>query len=185
MGLELNTNGSFIKVIGKAGVGGIVRKRNGQMIRVFVAPIQFCTNNYFEGRAALIVISGCSLQLLHSILEMDSLVLVNMILGSIILPESFKEICKKSNKYNGSGKEHPSARPGYVKLNCDGCSKDNTGPCGGRGIIGDDKGHFVNLYNVTTRYKTNNMAETVALSIGIEWCIQQGSRKLKLNVTPN
>ncbi|PHT82963.1 hypothetical protein T459_11406 [Capsicum annuum] len=75
--------------------------------------------------------------------------------------------------------------PGYVKLNCDGCSKDNTGPCGGRGIIGDDKGHFVNLYNVTTRYKTNNMAETVALSIGIEWCIQQGSRKLKLNVTPN
>ncbi|KAF3620553.1 hypothetical protein FXO38_32293 [Capsicum annuum] len=54
MGLELNTNGSFIKVIGKAGAGGIVRKRNGQMIMVFVAPIQFCTNNYFEARAALI-----------------------------------------------------------------------------------------------------------------------------------
>ncbi|PHU19048.1 hypothetical protein BC332_10199 [Capsicum chinense] len=115
MGIELNTNGSFIKVIGKAGAGSIVRKRNGQMIMVFVAPIQFCTNNYFEARAALI-------DIFHG---------------------AAYSYCSVFLKWT---------RPGYVKLNCDGCSKDNTGPCGGGGIIGDDKGHLVNLYNVTTSF---------------------------------
>lgn len=34
--------------------------------------------------------------------------------------------------------------------NCDGCSKDNLGPCSGGGIIRDDKGRLVNAYNATT-----------------------------------
>ncbi|KAH0643517.1 hypothetical protein KY290_035017 [Solanum tuberosum] len=49
----LNTDGSYKKSIGKAGAGGIVRKRNGDTIMAFANPLQFSTNNFSEARTVL------------------------------------------------------------------------------------------------------------------------------------
>ncbi|MCE3050907.1 hypothetical protein HAX54_048401, partial [Datura stramonium] len=54
---KLNTDGSYIKNQDKAGAGGIVRNRTGNMIMAFLYPTQFFTNNYSEAQVALIGIS--------------------------------------------------------------------------------------------------------------------------------
>ncbi|KAF3638683.1 hypothetical protein FXO38_23111 [Capsicum annuum] len=50
---KLNTDGSNIANQGRAGAGGVVRNRDGQMLMAFAAPVQFLTNNYSETQAAL------------------------------------------------------------------------------------------------------------------------------------
>ncbi|KAH0686197.1 hypothetical protein KY289_016965 [Solanum tuberosum] len=54
---KLNTDGSFMKVLNKAGDGGIVRNKNGDLVMAFAYPVHFCTNNFSEAYAALIGIS--------------------------------------------------------------------------------------------------------------------------------
>jgi len=45
-----------------------------------------------------------------------------------------------------------------MKLNSDGCSKGNSGPSGGCGVVRDQSGMFVHAYAISLGIKTNNMA---------------------------
>ncbi|WMV20051.1 hypothetical protein MTR67_013436 [Solanum verrucosum] len=56
---KINTDGSYMINQNKAGAGGIVRNRIGEMIMAFAYPTHFCTNNFSEPHAALIGISWC------------------------------------------------------------------------------------------------------------------------------
>ncbi|XP_070031824.1 uncharacterized protein [Nicotiana tomentosiformis] len=79
---KLNTDGSYMESINKAGAGGIVRKRTGQLVMAFASPIQFSTNNYSEVQAALQgTLWCCDQNCFNYILELDSMLVVNMILG--------------------------------------------------------------------------------------------------------
>ncbi|KAK6796411.1 hypothetical protein RDI58_004112 [Solanum bulbocastanum] len=57
--LILNTDGSYMISLGRAGVGGIVRRRNGNMVIAFAKPIHFSTNNFSKACAAFLRISWC------------------------------------------------------------------------------------------------------------------------------
>lgn len=84
---KLNTDGSFNSEEGKAGAGGIVRKRNGHMVMAFATPVHFYTNNYSEVKAALHGVQWCITRNPRKlILELDSLLVVNMILGKCKIP---------------------------------------------------------------------------------------------------
>lgn len=73
--------------INKAGAGGIVRKRTGQLVMAFASPIQFSTNNYSEVQAALQgTLWCCGQNCFNFILELDSMLVVNMILGKYKAP---------------------------------------------------------------------------------------------------
>ncbi|OIT31215.1 hypothetical protein A4A49_62182 [Nicotiana attenuata] len=89
---KINTDGSFSANTGKAGIGGVVRKRNGQMIMAFSAPVHFLTNNYSEVQAALFAILWCcDHNCQELILELETLLVVNMILGKYNTPWRLKE----------------------------------------------------------------------------------------------
>ncbi|XP_060188598.1 uncharacterized protein LOC132617573 [Lycium barbarum] len=71
----------------KAGAGGIVRNRIGNMIMAFSYPSQFYTNNYSEAQAALIGISWCVNQQFEALeVELDSLLVVQMLNGTLKPP---------------------------------------------------------------------------------------------------
>ncbi|KAK4376083.1 hypothetical protein RND71_006760 [Anisodus tanguticus] len=60
-----------------AGIGGIVRKENGEMIMTFSKSINLSTNNACELQAALYGIEWChGNSNFHIILEMDSLMVI-------------------------------------------------------------------------------------------------------------
>ena len=74
---------SFIKENNKAGAGGIVRNKNGDLIMAFANPTQFYTNNFSEAHVALIGISWCCNNHIQNIeMELDSMIIVNMIKGN-------------------------------------------------------------------------------------------------------
>ncbi|KAK4353053.1 hypothetical protein RND71_028571 [Anisodus tanguticus] len=83
----LNTDGSYMLGTGKAGAGGIVRRRNGGMIMVFANPIHFSTNNFSEANAALFGINWCCDHGMSNFkVEFDSMLIVKMIKGEINSP---------------------------------------------------------------------------------------------------
>ncbi|XP_060170402.1 uncharacterized protein LOC132601318 [Lycium barbarum] len=88
---KLNTDGSYIADQGKAGAGGILRKSNGHMVMAFASPVHFTTNNYSETQAALQGIQWCLDHNFNNlILELDSLLVVNMILAKCKVPWKFQ-----------------------------------------------------------------------------------------------
>ncbi|XP_055803490.1 uncharacterized protein LOC129872556 [Solanum dulcamara] len=93
---KLNTNGSFIPSIGKVGIGGAVRTRNGQMVMAFASPIHLHTNNYS------VVLQGtlwcCNQHCYNFTLELDSLLMVKMILVLHNISWKLHEIVKKIQK---------------------------------------------------------------------------------------
>lgn len=84
---KLNTDGSFMAVQGRAGAGNIVRMINGHLVMAFATPIQFSTNNFSEAQAALQGTLWCCQQgFAELILELNSMLVVNMILGTTNIP---------------------------------------------------------------------------------------------------
>lgn len=85
---KLNTDGSSMEGSIKEGIGGIVRKGNGDMVMAYSKHIQFSTNISCELQAAYHGLKWHSEQ--HHppklILEMDSLVIVNMLRGQTSPP---------------------------------------------------------------------------------------------------
>ncbi|XP_070046188.1 uncharacterized protein [Nicotiana tomentosiformis] len=85
--LKINSDGSSNILKRRAGIGGIVRNRNGQLIVTYVQNVQFCTNNSVEVHAASCGMKLCKdLNFGNIILEMDSLIVVNMIKGKYKVP---------------------------------------------------------------------------------------------------
>ncbi|XP_075095190.1 uncharacterized protein LOC142173491 [Nicotiana tabacum] len=72
-------------------------------------------------------------------------------------------------------------RNGFVKINSDGCSKGNPGPAGGGSIVRNDQGKIIISYAAPLGCMTNNMAEAMALKIGIEWCRNVGITELEID----
>lgn len=102
---KLNTDGSYMINQGKAGAGGIVRNRNGQMIMAFAAPVEFLTNNYSETQAALQGLIWCCQQnFQHLTIELDSFFVVNMILSKCNTPwklqDDIAQIREKTHLHN-------------------------------------------------------------------------------------
>ncbi|OIS96191.1 hypothetical protein A4A49_09538 [Nicotiana attenuata] len=65
-----------------AGIGGVVRNRNGDLIMAFAKALHFCTNNQTEVQAALYALNWCKQNnMTNCILEMDSLMTINMMKG--------------------------------------------------------------------------------------------------------
>lgn len=58
--------------------------------------------------------------------------------------------------------------------------KRNPEVCGGGGIIRDNKGFSVAAFGAHLGINTINVAEALAMEIGIEWCVQNGHRNLEL-----
>lgn len=58
-----------------------------------------------------------------------------------------------------------------LKLNTDGCSKENPGSAGGGVILRDDKGQLIMAYATFFGECANNVAESHAILIGLRWCI--------------
>ncbi|OIT31712.1 hypothetical protein A4A49_20252 [Nicotiana attenuata] len=79
---KLNSDGSCMMMMGKAGAGGIVRRGNGDMVMAYANPIQFLTNKFSELQAALFGIIWCCEQQFNKLtVELDSLLVVQMIQG--------------------------------------------------------------------------------------------------------
>ncbi|XP_060195288.1 uncharacterized protein LOC132624540 [Lycium barbarum] len=69
---------------------------------------------------------------------------------------------------------------GCVKLNTDGCSKGNPGNNGGGGVIRNNRGFLIAAYGINFGITTNNVAEALAMKIGIDWCTQNGYKCLDI-----
>ncbi|XP_060203027.1 uncharacterized protein LOC132631469 [Lycium barbarum] len=69
---------------------------------------------------------------------------------------------------------------GWVKINSDGCSKGNPGLSGSGGVIRNHLGNLVMAYAMNLNIQTNNYAEAIALKSGIDWCINNGKRKVMI-----
>ncbi|XP_059294498.1 uncharacterized protein LOC132047475 [Lycium ferocissimum] len=78
--LKLNTDGSFNKSNGKAGLGGALRDENGQLVKASSIPIQCTNHNIAEARAALYGVNW-SIQNGHTnlVIELDSMVITEML----------------------------------------------------------------------------------------------------------
>ncbi|KAF5473311.1 hypothetical protein F2P56_009932 [Juglans regia] len=61
-------------------------------------------------------------------------------------------------------------KPGWVKLNVDGCSLGNPGPSGAGGIIRDDKGDLICRFAEVSGHNSNNYAELMGLLHGLREC---------------
>ncbi|XP_060178282.1 uncharacterized protein LOC132608243 [Lycium barbarum] len=79
--IKINTDGSFDKRNGKAGIGGVVRNENGDFIFAFSIPVQARSSNQAEAIAARFGVDWC-IQHGHSNiqLELDSLLVTNMLI---------------------------------------------------------------------------------------------------------
>lgn len=80
--VKINTDGSSNITKRTAGIGGVVRNRNGDLIMAFAKAFHFCTNNQTEVQAALYALNWCRQNnMTNCILEMDSLMTINMMKG--------------------------------------------------------------------------------------------------------
>ncbi|XP_070034378.1 uncharacterized protein [Nicotiana tomentosiformis] len=78
--IKINIDESINKTMKTAGIGSVVRNRNGELITAFAKALQFYTNNQSEVQAALHALQWCKNNNIHNvILEMDSLMVVNII----------------------------------------------------------------------------------------------------------
>lgn len=68
------------------------------------------------------------------------------------------------------------------KLNTDGSALRNPGKIGGGGILRDSLGDIIYAFAIPLGSGTNNLAETLAASHGIYWCLQHGYKKISLEV---
>lgn len=71
-------------------------------------------------------------------------------------------------------------KPGFIKLNIDGCSKGNPGPSGAGGIIRNEQGQMIIAFAMPLGNMSNNLAEAPALKNGIELCISKGIKNLEV-----
>ncbi|XP_018623707.1 putative ribonuclease H protein At1g65750 [Nicotiana tomentosiformis] len=78
--LKLNTDVSSNVMKRVAGIADIVRDSSGKLVMAYAKALHFCTNNTTETQAALF---GIAFNRIHNvILEIDSLLIVNMLNGS-------------------------------------------------------------------------------------------------------
>lgn len=62
-----------------AGIGGVVRNINGELIMAFVKALQFCTNNQSEVQVALHALQWYKNSSIHNVIvKMDSLMVMNI-----------------------------------------------------------------------------------------------------------
>ncbi|XP_060210726.1 uncharacterized protein LOC132637688 [Lycium barbarum] len=78
--IKVNTDGSYLIDSGKAGIGGIVRNSQGELIMAFSKSVQSSINNSAEALAAEFGVKWCYHQgYTNFTLELDSMVIANMI----------------------------------------------------------------------------------------------------------
>ncbi|XP_060200109.1 uncharacterized protein LOC132628341 [Lycium barbarum] len=95
----LNTGGSCYPSLTRAGAGGIIRKRNGDMVMAFAKPLQFLTNNSSELQATLYGLKWCHFHNLSDfIMQLDSLFVVQMIQGKGKVPWNFQKLIEEMKK---------------------------------------------------------------------------------------
>ncbi|KAJ7971706.1 Ribonuclease H protein [Quillaja saponaria] len=69
----------------------------------------------------------------------------------------------------------------FVKLNCDGCSRDNPGEVAMGGIIRSNKGEFIWAYGSFLGNQTKMVAELEALYEGLKYCAANGLHDVIVN----
>ncbi|XP_070005894.1 uncharacterized protein LOC142162986 [Nicotiana tabacum] len=85
--LKINSDDSSNILKRRASIGGIVRNKNRQLIIAYAQNVQFCTNNSAELHTALFGMKLYKdLNFGNIILEMDSLIIVNIINGEYKVP---------------------------------------------------------------------------------------------------
>ncbi|XP_070040593.1 uncharacterized protein [Nicotiana tomentosiformis] len=78
--IKINTDGRSNSEDLLAGIGGIVRDKNGSLVMAFAKKLYFCTNNTAELSATFFAISWCiANNYMNIILDLDSLLVVNII----------------------------------------------------------------------------------------------------------
>lgn len=69
-----------------------------------------------------------------------------------------------------------------LKLNTDGSALHNAGKIEGVGILRDFNRDMIYAFTVFLGSGTNNHAETLAATHGLQWCVQFGYKKIILEV---
>ncbi|XP_059068961.1 uncharacterized protein LOC131859347 [Cryptomeria japonica] len=69
---------------------------------------------------------------------------------------------------------------GFLKMNFDGASRGNPGESRYGTIIRDEFGDMVGVKYGTMGVSTNNIAEVIALEVGLEWCVEKGVYKVMI-----
>ncbi|XP_075084982.1 uncharacterized protein LOC142168225 [Nicotiana tabacum] len=78
--VKVNTDGSFSKKSGKAGIGGVVRDCHGNLIMTFSIPISCDSNTMVEAKAAEFGVKWCNQHgYTNFSLELDSMVVADML----------------------------------------------------------------------------------------------------------
>ncbi|XP_019237530.1 PREDICTED: uncharacterized protein LOC109217719 [Nicotiana attenuata] len=78
--IKINTDGSYLHETGSAGIGGIARNEEGDLIMAFSLPVQSNTNNSTEAMAAKVGIQWCIQQGYNDFyLEIDLQIVANML----------------------------------------------------------------------------------------------------------
>ncbi|WMV30190.1 hypothetical protein MTR67_023575 [Solanum verrucosum] len=90
------------------------------------------------------------------------------------------ELCKQDIRIWQISWEKPPQN--ILKLNTDGSAHNNPGKIGGEGILRDHRGELVYAFSIPFGNGSNNQAEPLAISHGIEWCLQHGYKKILLEV---
>lgn len=77
---KINVDGSYNKDTGQAGIRGIVRDSNGDFVMAFSKVVHCTSNNQTEATAARFGTQWCVQKGLNSsVMEMDSMVIINML----------------------------------------------------------------------------------------------------------
>ncbi|XP_060184706.1 uncharacterized protein LOC132614307 [Lycium barbarum] len=97
--IKINTDGSSNSTKNTVGMGGVVRNGNGEIIMAFANSLNFCTNNKAEVEAAEYAIQWCfSNNRNKFILELDSMLVINMLNGSSLPPWNFEQKIDKMRR---------------------------------------------------------------------------------------
>ncbi|WMV46072.1 hypothetical protein MTR67_039457 [Solanum verrucosum] len=165
---------------------GMENKNDVHKLILQAAPIIVCWNLWKNRCAAKYWSKQSSITRVKFLITKDIYLLINTAYSYIQWPTTWHEmikiieLCKQDIRIWQISWEKPPQN--ILKLNTDGSALNNPGKIGGGGILRDHKGELVYAFSIPFGNGSNNQAETLAPSHGIEWCLQHGYKKILLEV---
>ncbi|XP_060201453.1 uncharacterized protein LOC132629989 [Lycium barbarum] len=91
--IKINTDGSYLHKSGRAGIGGIVRNSQGELIMAFSISVNCCNNNMAEALVAEFGVKWCYQHgYTNFTLELDSKVIATMLDNNLVTNMKLKQV---------------------------------------------------------------------------------------------